>query len=100
MIAFGMTNPESTIARSTPSPHSKSTISQENQAEFPEVTKWAKDVAARHNDRVAVGTVFASNEINVVQAIDDYAAKHALESRGAVVRESWGQLLGIEVTRQ
>ena len=47
-----------------------------------------------------MGTVFTAEEAQVVKAIDDYAAKHALQHRGAVVREALAQLLGIEVARQ
>jgi hypothetical protein len=33
----------------------------------------------------------------VVSAIDEYAAKHSLAGRGAVVREALARLLGIEI---
>ena len=61
------------------------------------MTQWAKAAAARHRDRVAVGTVLTADEANVVAAIDEYAAKHSLAGRGAVVREALARLLGIEI---
>jgi hypothetical protein len=62
--------------------------------------QWAREAAARHRERIAVGTVFTDQEAAVVEAIDDYAAKHSLPSRGAVVREALAHLLGIEMQRQ
>jgi hypothetical protein len=59
--------------------------------------EWAREAAARHPDRVAVGTVFTDKETDVVQAIDDYAASHSLADRGAVVREALARLLGLEI---
>ena len=47
-----------------------------------------------------VGTLFGAEEAHVVQAIDDYAASHALENRGAVVREALAHLLGVNIERQ
>jgi hypothetical protein len=44
--------------------------------------------------------VLTAEEINVLQAIDAYAVKHALTSRGAVVREALANLLGIEIARR
>ena len=72
-------------------------IRGEIEQELPELTQWARAAAARHKERVAVGTVFGANEANVLSAIDDYAAKHSLEGRGAVVREALARLLGIEI---
>lgn len=75
-------------------------IRQQVESELPELKKWAKEAAVRQKDRVPVGTVFEADEAKVVQAIDDYAAKHDLQGRSAVVREALGQLLGIDVSRQ
>lgn len=74
-------------------------IRQEIEAELPELQSWAKAASANHRDRVTVGTVFTSDEVAVLQAIDDYAAKHSLKSRGAVVRDALARLLGIKVAR-
>ena len=43
--------------------------------ELPELKQWAREVAARHRERVAVGTVFTDQESGVLDAIDDYAMK-------------------------
>ncbi len=75
-------------------------IREEIQNELPELKEWARDSAARHQERVPVGTVFTDDETIVLEAIDDYAAKHSLPSRGAVVREALAHLLGIEIPRQ
>jgi hypothetical protein len=56
--------------------------------------------SAQHEDRVAVGTVFTSEEAGILEAIDRYAATHSLPGRGAVVREALAHLLGIEMPRQ
>jgi predicted transcriptional regulator len=74
-------------------------IREEIQQELPELEQWAREAAARHHDRVAVGTVFTGQETTVLEAIDDYATKHSLSSRGAVVREALAHLLGIEIPR-
>jgi hypothetical protein len=74
-------------------------IRQQIQAERPELEQWAREVAARHTERVTVGTVFTSQEGDVIEAIDDYAAKHSLANRGAVVREALSQLLGVDISR-
>ena len=66
----------------------------------PELNQWAREAAARHKERVGVGTVFTSEEAVVVDAIDDYAAKHGLPGRGAVVREALAHLLGVEIPRR
>jgi hypothetical protein len=70
------------------------------QEELPELKRWAKETAARHRERVTVGTVFTDQESAVLEAIDNYAAKHSLSGRGAVVREALAHLLGIEMQRQ
>jgi hypothetical protein len=76
-----------------------SAIRQEVQDDLPELKRWARETAARHRDRVAVGTVFTDQETAVLEAIDNYAAKHSLSGRGAVVREALAHLLGIEMQR-
>jgi hypothetical protein len=76
------------------------TIREQVQQELPELKQWARETAARHRERVAVGTVFTDQETNVLEAMDNYAAKHSLTSRGAVVREALAHLLGIEIPRQ
>lgn len=75
-------------------------IRRETDGEVPELKQWARAAAARQKERVTVGTVFTADEASVVNAIDDYAAKHSLKHRGAVVREALAHLLGIEVARQ
>ncbi len=74
-------------------------LRQEIEQELPELKQWARAAAARHQERVGVGTVFSAEEAQVLKAIDDYAAKHSLQSRGAVVREALASLLGIEIAR-
>ena len=74
-------------------------IRQQVAQELPELQEWARDVAARHRDRVAVGTVFTAQEADVVEAIDNYAATHALPSRSVVVREALSRLLGVEIAK-
>ncbi len=76
------------------------TIREEIQREMPELKQWGRETAARDRERVAVGTVFTDQETVVVEAIDHYAAKHSLTSRGAVVREALAYLLGIDIPRQ
>ena len=75
-------------------------IREEIEQELPELKQWARDAAARHKDRVAVGTVLSADETHVLQAIDDYAEKHSLKGRSSVVREALANLLGIEIMRQ
>lgn len=75
-------------------------IRQEIQEDLPELKQWAREIAARHRERVAVGTVFTDQEADVLEAIDNYAAKHSLSGRGAVVREALAHLLGIEMQRK
>lgn len=74
-------------------------IRQQVERETPELKQWAREAAARHRDRVTVGTVFTAQEAEVLEAIDDYAAKHALANRSAVVREALSLLLGVEITK-
>jgi hypothetical protein len=76
------------------------TIREEIRQEMAELKQWARETAARHRERVAVGTVFTDQETVVVEAIDQYATKHSLTSRGAVVREALAHLLGIDIPRQ
>jgi hypothetical protein len=68
--------------------------------ELPELKQWARDTAARHRERVAVGTVFTDQEAGILDAIDDYAIKHSLSGRSDVVREALAQLLGVDIYRQ
>lgn len=75
------------------------TIRAEIEQELPELERWAREAATRHRDRVAVGTVFTDREASVIAAIDDYATKHSLAGRGAVVREALAHLLGLDITR-
>ena len=75
-------------------------IRQEIQNELPELKQWAQQTAARHRERIAVGTVFTDQKASVVEAIDDHAATHSLPSRGAVVREALARLLGTKIQRQ
>jgi hypothetical protein len=74
-------------------------IREDIERELPELKQWARAVAARHRERVAVGTVFTSAEAPIVEAIDHYAAEHSLPDRGAVVREALAQLLGLDIPR-
>jgi hypothetical protein len=75
------------------------TIRAEIEQELPDLKQWARETAARHRERVAVGTVFTAREADVLQAMDDYATKHSLSGRSAVVREALAQLLGVDITR-
>jgi hypothetical protein len=75
-------------------------VREQVEQELPELNQWARDAAARHQDRVAVGTVLIGEETKVAQAIDTYAAQHSLAGRSAVVREALAQLLGIELARK
>lgn len=75
------------------------TIREQIKQELPELKQWARAAAARHNERVVVGTVLTPNEAKVVEAIDNYAAKHSLAGRSAVIREALAQLLGIPIAR-
>ncbi len=75
-------------------------IREEIQQELPELKQWATETATRHQEWVAVGTVFTVEEALVLEAIDNYAMTHSLASRGAVVREALAHLLGVEIARQ
>jgi|GEM_PF-3076909 len=72
-------------------------VREQIEQEVPDLTRWARESAARHRERISVGTVLSADEANVVSAIDEYAAKHSLAGRGAVVREALARLLGIEI---
>lgn len=72
-------------------------IRKEIEEELPDLKQWARETATAHKERVAVGTVFNADEAAVVKAIDDYALKHSLHNRSAVVREALAQLLAIDV---
>ena len=63
-------------------------IRQEIDDELPDLKQWARAAAADHKERIAVGTVFDADEAPIVKAIDEYAAKHFLQNRSAVVREA------------
>ena len=75
-------------------------IRNEVEQDLPALTTWARQVAAEHADRIAVGTVFTADETPVIQAIDQYASDHSLSSRSAVVREALASLLGIQISRK
>ena len=75
-------------------------IRDQVEQELPELKQWARDAAARHQDRVAVGTVLTGEETKVAEAIDTYAAEHSLPGRSAVVREALARLLGVEIARK
>ena len=75
-------------------------IRDKTAEELPELKRWAREVAARNADRTPVGTVFGEDEAHVIQAIDHYAADHALADRSAVVREALAQLLHVDIQRQ
>ena len=67
------------------------------EGELPEIVAWAREQSARFGGQTAVGTVFTSDEIPVLDAIDAYAASHNLPGRSAVVREALARLLDIRV---
>ena len=75
-------------------------IREQMKQDLPELDEWARAAAARHQERVAIGTVLTGEEAKVVEAIDDYAAKNSLAGRSAVVREALSQLLSIELARK
>lgn len=75
-------------------------IRQLVEAERPELAAWARAVAGHGAERVAVGTVFAADEQPVLDAIDAYAAGHALPGRAAVVREALSRLLGLDIAAE
>lgn len=74
------------------------TVRQQIEGELPDLKRWAREAEVSQRARRAVGTVFLENEAHVVEAIDKYAADHALPGRGAVVREALAHLLGIQVS--
>ena len=76
------------------------TIREQVEQDLPELKQWSRAAAARHRDRVAVGTVLTGEETKIAEAIDDYAAQHSLAGRSAVVREALALLLGIELARK
>ena len=67
---------------------------------FPDLQQWARQAVAEQRDQIAIGTVLSAEETNVLAAMDEYAATHALHSRSAVVREALANLLGIQIARQ
>ena len=71
-------------------------IRQEIDDELPDLKQWARAAAADHKERIAVGTVFDADEAPIVKAIDEYAAKHFLQNRSAVVREALAHLAKAE----
>jgi hypothetical protein len=75
-------------------------IREQVKHDLPELQAWARAAAGRHKERIAVGTVLCGDEAKVVEAIDDYAEKHSLAGRSAVVREALSQLLGVELARE
>jgi plasmid replication initiation protein len=75
------------------------TIREQTADELPELTQWARQVAAKNREQVVVGTVFSAEEAAVLTAIDDYATTHALSNRAAVVREALSQLLQMPISR-
>ena len=74
-------------------------IREQIEQELPELRQWALDAAQRHKDKVPVGTVLTAEEAHVLKAMDDYATKHALNNRAAVVREALANLLGVQLSR-
>lgn len=75
-------------------------IRDEVKQDLPELRAWARAAAARHKEQVSVGTVLTGDEAKLVDVIDEYAAKHSLAGRSAVVREALSQLLGVELARR
>lgn len=63
------------------------------EAEREDIVAWAREAGGQ----LAVGTVFTTDEIPVLEAIDAYAASHNLPGRSAVVREALSRLLDIHV---
>jgi hypothetical protein len=75
-------------------------IRERVEQELPGLRQWARAAAARQQDRIVVGTVLTGEEVKVLEAVDNYAAQHALPGRSAVVREALAQLLGVEIARK
>lgn len=93
--------PKRIVREATPEEKERHRLIREQVAqELPELRQWARVAAARRQERVAIGTVLTGEEASVVKAIDDYAAKHSLAGRSAVVREALSQLLGVELARK
>lgn len=72
-------------------------IRKQIEEEKSELQEWSRTAALMQKDQVAIGTVFTAAETSVVEAIDDYAVKHAMTNRSAVVREALAKLLEIEI---
>ncbi len=75
-------------------------IRQQIEDKLPELKQWARQAAARNQERVPFGTVLNSAEGDIVRAIDDCAVKHSLPNRSAVVREALARLLGMQISQQ
>lgn len=94
-------NLKRTVRDATPEEQERHRIIREQvKQDLPELNAWALGAAARHKERIAVGTVLSGEETKLVQHIDDYAAKHSSAGRGAVVREALAQLLGVDLARE
>jgi len=94
-------NRKRTVREATPAEKERHRLIREQvKQDVPELQEWARAAAARHHERVAVGTVLTGDEAKLVEAIDDYAAKHSLAGRSAVVREALSRLLGVELARR
>ncbi len=74
-------------------------IREQVEQELPELKEWARQAAAKHRDRIAVGTILTGDEATVLQAMDKYAMEHSLPGRGAVIREALARLLGMDIAR-
>jgi hypothetical protein len=93
--------PKRTMREATPEEKERHRMVREQvEQELPELRQWARVVAAKPQERVAIGTVLSGEEANVLEAIDDYAVKHSLAGRSAVVREALSQLLGVDLARE
>src|SRR5580658_7697609 len=75
-------------------------IREQVEQELPELKEWARQAAAKHRDRVSVGTILTGEETTVLQAMDKYAAEHSLPGRSAVIREALARLLGLDIARR
>jgi hypothetical protein len=73
-------------------------IRRQIEQELPELSAWARQVAASESGQTAVGAVFTAEERPVIDAIDAYASGHSLPGRAAVVREALGRLLGLSIS--
>lgn len=82
------------VREATPAEHERHVaLRAAIDAERPEIVAWALNAAGQ----MAVGTVFTTDEIPVLEAIDAYAASHNLSGRSAVVREALSRLLDMQV---